>query len=305
MPLSQIASDGPGYAADSVYAIIEGAVGQLYVSALKVFPPDLKDALRRAREAETNATGIDCLDVMLETIDVAERDENLVCQDTGNVIYWVEAGYDCPLQLAHVTAAVRRGTERATLEHPLRSNSVHPLTREHTGTNTGRLYPVMHYEFVPGSDLTVHCLPKGSGCENMSFLKMLVPADGVSGIKRFVLECIVEAAGKPCLPNVCGVGIGGSADLCATLAKRAMLRPVGGRSDDPLVAALEDELLELANQLGLGPMGLGGRNTLLAVHVEYAHTHITQNPVSVCMECWNARHACVTVTPDGRLSYGF
>ena len=149
----------------------------------------------------------------------------------------------------------------------------------------------MHYEFVPGSDVTVHCLPKGSGCENMSFLKMLVPADGVRGIKRFVLECIVESAGKPCLPNVCGVGIGGSADLCTTLAKRALLRPVGDHNHDPLVAALEDELFALANELGLGPMGLGGDSTLLAVHIEHAHTHITQNPVSVCMECWNARHA--------------
>jgi tartrate/fumarate subfamily iron-sulfur-dependent hydro-lyase alpha chain len=305
MPISQIVSDGPSYAADSVYGLVEEAVKALYIRALKVFPPDLKNALARARATETDATGIDCLDVMLETIEVAERDDNLVCQDTGNVIYWIEAGEDSPLNLARVTAAVRKGTERATLEHPLRSNSVHPLSREHTRTNTGRLYPVMHYEFVPGSDVTVHCLPKGSGCENMSFLKMLVPADGVKGIKRFVLECIVEAAGKPCLPNVCGVGIGGSADLCTTLAKRAMLRPVGGHSDDPLVAALEDELLALGNELGLGPMGLGGRSTLLAVHIEHAHTHITQNPVSVCMECWNARHASATVTPAGEITYGF
>ena len=295
----------PAYPPDTHFARVEDAVAATYVKALKVFPPDLKAAIAGARETETSDGGIDILDVMLETIDVAERDDNLVCQDTGTLVYWVEAGFDSPIDLARVTSAVKRGTERATLDHPLRSNSVHPLTRLNTGTNTGRLYPVMHYEFVPGEDVTVHCIPKGSGCENMSYLKMLVPADGVKGIKRFVLECIVESGGKPCLPNVCGVGIGGSADLAATLAKRALLRPVGAHSDDPLVAELEDELLELANELGLGPMGLGGSTTLFAVHIEHAHTHITQNPVSVCMECWNARHAGFTITPLGEVTHGF
>ncbi len=243
---------------------------------------------------------------MLETIEVAERDDNLVCQDTGNVIYWIEAGEDSPLNLARITAGgdARAPSGPRSSIRCARTRSTRCLASTRAPTR-GACIPVMHYEFVPGSDVTVHCLPKGSGCENMSFLKMLVPADGVKGIKRFVLDCIVEAAGKPCLPNVCGVGIGGSADLCTTLAKRAMLRPVGGHSDDPLVAALEDELLALGNELGLGPMGLGGRSTLLAVHIEHAHTHITQNPVSVCMECWNARHASATVTPAGEITYGF
>lgn len=305
MPITGTVSELPGYAADSVYALVEEAVKATYIRALKVFPPDLKAAIARARETETSESGIDILDVMLETIDVAERDDNLVCQDTGTVVYWVEAGEDSPLNLARLTAAVKRGTERATLEHPLRSNSVHPLTRKNTGTNTGRLYPVMHYEFVPGRDVTVHCMPKGSGCENMSYLKMLVPADGLKGIKRFVLDCIVESGGKPCLPNVCGVGLGGSADLAASLAKRALLRPIGSHNEDPLVAALEDELFAAANELGLGPMGLGGLNTLFSVQIEHAHTHITQNPVAVCMECWNARQASLTVAADGAITQGF
>ncbi len=135
---------------------------------------------------------------------------------------------------------------------------------------------------------------------------MLVPADGVKGIKRFVLECIVEAAGKPCLPNVCGVGIGGSADLCTTLAKRAMLRPVGGHNRDPLVAALEDELFALAQRARPRTDGTGrAQHRCWRVHIEHAHTHITQNPVSVCMECWNARHASARVTPAGEITYGF
>ena len=301
MPITGGVSAPSTYAPDSVYARIEEAVRDTYIRALKVFPPDLKAAIARARETETSDTGIDILDVMLETIDVAEEDENLVCQDTGTIVYWVEAGEDSPLNLARLTAAVRRGTERATVEHPLRSNSVHPLTRQNTQTNSGRLYPVMHYEFVPGDDVVVHCLPKGSGCENMSFLKMLVPADGIKGIKRFVLDCIVEAAGKPCLPNVCGVGLGGSADLAATLAKRALFRPIGSHNEDPVVAELEGELLELANELGLGPMGLGGDVTLFSVQIEHAHTHITQNPVAVCMECWNARRASLRVDAAGKI----
>jgi tartrate/fumarate subfamily iron-sulfur-dependent hydro-lyase alpha chain len=305
MPISTALTDDPHYSADSVYARVEDAAKKLYVDALKLFPPDVKAALARARATETSENGIDVLDVMLETIDVAERDRNLVCQDTGTVVYWIEAGYDSPLELARIAAAVRCGTARATLEHPLRSNAVHPLTREHTRTNTGRFLPAMHYEFVAGRDVTLHCLPKGSGCENMSFLKMLVPADGVRGVKRFILECLVSAAGKPCPPGICGVGLGGTADLCATLAKRALLRPIGTHNEDPLVAELEDELFALANELGIGPMGLGGRNTVLALHIEHAHTHITQNPVAVSMQCWAARRAGARVTPDGTIAYGF
>jgi tartrate/fumarate subfamily iron-sulfur-dependent hydro-lyase alpha chain len=294
-----------------VYAAVEEAAKQLYVRALKVLPPDLKEALARARETETDETGKGFLDIMLENVDVAERDENLVCQDTGTVVFWLEVGDECAFNLARVTAAVKKGTERATLEHPLRPNAVHPLTRKNTMTNTGRHLPAMHYEFtagrpdLPAEALKLHCLPKGSGSENMSFLKMLIPADGVKGVKRFILECIVEAGPKPCPPTIVGVGLGGTADLCAALAKKAVLRPLGTHSDDPVVAALESELFEAANELGIGPMGLGGRNTVLGVHIEHAHTHITQNPVAVNLQCWAARRASAVVAPSGDVTYGF
>ena len=186
---------------------------------------------------------------MADNVDVAERDTNLVCQDTGTVVFWLEVGEDCALNLARVTAAVRAGTARATLDHSLRPNAVHPVTRQNTLTNTGRHLPVMHYEFVPatsefpGDALRLRCLPKGSGSENMSFLKMLIPADGVRGVKRFILECVVEAGPKPCPPTIVGVGLGGTSDLCAALAKKAVLRPLGSHNDDPVIAALEDELL--------------------------------------------------------------
>jgi fumarate hydratase subunit alpha len=298
-------------ATDDVYATIEEAAKQSYVRALKLLPPDLKQALARARETETDPTGRRFLDIMLENVDVAERDANLVCQDTGTVVFWVEVGEECPLNLARVTAAVKKGTERATVEHPLRPNAVHPITRQNTFTNTGRHLPVMHYEFVPAASafpvdaLRLHCLPKGSGSENMSFLKMLIPADGVAGVKRFILECIVDAGPKPCPPTIVGVGLGGTSDLCAALAKRAVLRPLGTHNDDPVIAALEDELLAAANELGIGPMGLGGRNTVLGVNIEHAHTHITQNPVAVNLQCWAARRASALVTADGTVSYGF
>lgn len=292
-------------APDTVYAAVEEAAKQTYIRALKILPPDLKEALLRAQAGETDPTGKGFLDIMVENIGVAERDDNLVCQDTGTVVFWLEVGEECPLNLARVTAAVKKGVERATLEHPLRPNAVHPVTRQNTLTNTGRHLPAMHYEFVPGSDLRLNCLPKGSGSENMSFLKMFIPADGVSAVKKFVLECIVDAGPKPCPPTIVGVGLGGTADLCAALAKKAVLRPLGTHSDDPVIAAIEDELYAAANELGIGPMGLGGSTTVLGVHIEHAHTHITQNPVAVNLQCWAARRSSAVITPEGEVTYGF
>jgi tartrate/fumarate subfamily iron-sulfur-dependent hydro-lyase alpha chain len=146
-------------------------------------------------------------------------------------------------------------------------------------------------------------VPKGSGSENMSFLKMCVPADGVGGVKRFVLDSIVGAGGKPCPPGIVGVGIGGSADYAMHLAKEAIARPVGSRNGDPQVAALETELTELLNETGIGPMGLGGDVTVLHVHVEHADTHMTLNPVAVNYQCWAARRASAHVTADGVVEY--
>ncbi len=308
-PTPPATAHGPDPA--GVYAAVEEAAKQAYIRALKLLPPDLKAALERARATETDPSGKGFLDIMVENIGVAERDDNLICQDTGTVVFWLEIGEDCPLNLARVTAAVKKGTERATVEHPLRPNAVHPVTRKNTMTNTGRHLPAMHYEFVAGRDdlppdaLKLHCLPKGSGSENMSFLKMFVPADGVKAVKRFVLECIVDAGPKPCPPTIVGVGLGGTADLCAALAKKAVLRPLGSHNDDPVIAAIEDELHEAANELGIGPMGLGGRTTVLGVNIEHAHTHITQNPVAVNLQCWAARRASAVISPEGEVTYGF
>jgi len=280
-------------------AVVEAAA-HLYVWALKDIPRDLRDALAAASERETSVAGIRVLETIRRNVTVADEQENLVCQDTGIAVYYCRVGERFPLHPAGIYRALKAGTERATIGHPLRSNTVHTLTRESTGANVGYRVPIVHWDFVPDWDgLDVKCVPKGSGSENMSFLKMLVPADGVNGIKRFVLESIVGAGGKPCPPGIVGVGIGGSADYAMHLAKEAIARPVGTRNPDPLVARLEDELYGLLNETGIGPMGLGGDVTVLQCHIEHADTHMTLNPVAVNYQCWAARRASAHISADG------
>jgi len=280
-------------------AVLEAAA-HLYVWALKDIPQDLRDALTAARERETSVTGIRVLETIQRNVEIADEQDNLVCQDTGIAVYYCRVGEHFPLHPARIQAALKAGTERATVEHSLRSNTVHTLTRENTGANVGYRVPILHWDFVPDWDgLDVKCVPKGSGSENMTFLKMLVPADGVAGIKRFVLDSIVGAGGKPCPPGIVGIGLGGSADYAMHLAKEAIARPVGSRNPDPLVAQLEDELYELLNETGIGPMGLGGDVTVLQCHIEHADTHMTLNPVAVNYQCWAARRASAHVAADG------
>ena len=284
-------------------AVLEAAA-HLYVWALKDIPQDLRDALTAARERETSVTGIRVLETIQRNVEIADEQDNLVCQDTGIAVYYCRVGEHFPLHPARIQAALKAGTERATVEHPLRSNTVHTLTRENTGANVGYRVPILHWDFVPDWDgLDVKCVPKGSGSENMTFLKMLVPADGVAGIKRFVLDSIVGAGGKPCPPGIVGIGLGGSADYAMHLAKEAIARPVGSRNPDPLVAQLEDELYELLNETGIGPMGLGGDVTVLQCHIEHADTHMTLNPVAVNYQCWAARRASARVAADGTTTF--
>jgi fumarate hydratase subunit alpha/L(+)-tartrate dehydratase alpha subunit len=283
---------------------VEDAAAYLYVWALKDIPQDLRDAIREAAGRETSVPGRRVLDTIVRNVEIADTGGNLVCQDTGIAVYYCRVGEGFPLHPARIYEALYDGTERATVEHPLRSNTVHTLTRENTGQNVGYRVPIVHWEFVPDWDgLDVKCVPKGSGSENMSFLKMCVPADGVAGIKRFVLDSIVGAGGKPCPPGIVGVGIGGSADYAMHLAKEAISRPVGTRNEDPLVAELEGELFELLNATGIGPMGLGGDVTALAVHVEHADTHMTLNPVAVNYQCWAARRATAHISADGVVDF--
>jgi tartrate/fumarate subfamily iron-sulfur-dependent hydro-lyase alpha chain len=283
---------------------VEDAAAHLYVWALKDIPRDLRDALVAARGRETSVTGVRVLETILRNVEVADEEGNLVCQDTGIAVYYCRVGEGFPLHPAGIHRALRAGTERATVENSLRSNTVHTLTRESTGANVGYRVPIVHWEFVADwGGLDVKCVPKGSGSENMTFLRMLVPADGVNGVKRFVLESIVDAGGKPCPPGIVGVGIGGSADYALHLAKEAIARPVGSRNPDPLVAQLEDELYGLLNETGIGPMGLGGDVTVLQCHIEHADTHMTLNPVAVNYQCWAARRASAHIGADGAVEF--
>jgi tartrate/fumarate subfamily iron-sulfur-dependent hydro-lyase alpha chain len=284
---------------------IEEAAKTLYVRALKLLPPDVKAGFDALTVHETDARAQGILGVMVKNIAVAEATDNLLCQDTGIPIYNVVIGRDVAVDGVALKAAIRRGCERATREHPLRSSVVHPVTRKNEHTSCGRGVPVINVDFSDAPDtLAIEMVPKGSGSENNSWLRMAVPAEGLAAVKRFVIDCVLEAGGKTCPPTIVGVGVGGTADLCVHLAKVAGTRPLGSRCDDPEGAKLEEELTRAVNELGVGPQGLGGDSTAFAVHVETAATHITMNPVAVNMQCHSARRARATFTPAG-VTYGF
>jgi len=284
---------------------VEEAAKELYIRALKVLPPDIKGGFARLTETETAPRAQGILATMVRNIQVAEEHENLLCQDTGVPIYNVAIGRGVEVDGHDLKQAIRKGCERATREHPLRSSVVHPLTRRNEHTSCGAEVPVIHIDFTPEPEtLTIQMIPKGSGSENNSFLKMAIPAEGIAAIKEFVIDCVINAGGKTCPPTIVGVGLGGTSDLCVALAKRAATRPLGSHCADPDGAALEKELSDAVNRLGVGPQGLGGDSTAFAVHIELAATHITMNPIAVNMQCHSARRASATVTPDG-ITYGF
>ena len=291
---------------DSFYSLVETVCRDLYVKSLKQIPPDVVEAIKRAAARETTEVAKRIFSHYLTSIDLGREKEMMVCQDTGFPIYWVEIGGKLRFDGAKLNDAIVRGTERATREACLRSSIVSPLKRENRQTSTGERIPIIHYDFVGDSDhLDILFMPKGSGSENMSSMKMLLPNEGVNGIKKFVLEHVVGAGAKPCPPTVVGVGIGGTSDLCMSLAKKATLRPVGSKNSDPQIAALEEELFNAINQTGIGPQGLGGSTTALAVHIESAWTHISCNPVAVNTQCWRAERRRAKVWADGRVEEGF
>ncbi|HXS54413.1 MAG TPA: fumarate hydratase [Usitatibacter sp.] len=284
---------------------VEEVARELYVRALKVLPPDIKQGFDRLAATETDATAKRILGTMIANIRVAEEHENMLCQDTGIPIYNVVIGRGVEIEGPELKSAIRRGCERATREHPLRSSVVHPITRTNEQTSCGAGIPPIHIDFSDEREkLVIEMVPKGSGSENNSWLRMAIPAEGIDAIKTFVVDCVLEAGGKTCPPTIVGVGVGGTSDLCVALAKRAATRALGTRCEDPEGAKLERELSEAVNLLGVGPQGLGGDSTSFAVHVELAATHITMNPVAVNMQCHSARRASAAITPKG-VEYGF
>lgn len=283
---------------------VEEAAKELYIRALKRLPPDVKQGFDALSRSETDAGAKRMLGTMIRNISVAEDTDNLLCQDTGIPIYNVWIGRGVEVDGVGIKDAIRRGCARSTREYSFRSSIVHPTTRVNDHTSTGRGIPVVNIDFSSDENLVIEMIPKGSGSENNSWLRMAVPADGVDAIKTFVVDCVLEAGGKTCPPTIVGVGVGGTADLCVHLAKLAATRRLGSRCEDPEGAKLEEELTRAVNLLGVGPQGLGGDSTAFAVHVETAATHITMNPVAVNMQCHSARRARATFSGKG-IEYGF
>jgi tartrate/fumarate subfamily iron-sulfur-dependent hydro-lyase alpha chain len=286
-------------------AQVEEAAKELYIRALKLLPPDVKQGFAALERGESDAGAKRMLGTMIRNIAIAEDTDNLLCQDTGIPVYNVTIGRGVELDGVALKAAIRKGCERATREHPLRSSIVHPVTRKNEQSSCGRGVPVLNIDFSSELELlSIEMIPKGSGSENNSWLRMAVPAEGVDAIRTFVIDCVLDAGGRTCPPTIVGVGVGGTADLCVHLAKVAATRPIGTRCEDAEGARLEAELTQAVNMLGVGPQGLGGDSTAFAVHVETAATHITMNPVAVNMQCHSARRARATFSAKG-VEYGF
>ena len=280
---------------------ISDVVVELFREAVIYLPRDVKDALKDACIKESNEMSKNTLKAIIENNKIAEEKQVPLCQDTGVPIVFLKIGKNInSSEIMKIIEEIKEGVKRATKEIPLRPNVVHPLTRENFKTNVGLNAPFINIEFDENLDreIEITAFPKGAGSENMSALKMLKPSDGVEGIKKFVLETIADAGGKPCPPIVVGVGIGGTADIALKLAKKALLRDIGERHKDKQVAELEKELLEKINSLGIGAMGLGGDITALDVFIEIAGCHTASLPVGICIQCWADRKATKRIKID-------
>ena len=268
-------------------ARITEVVARLCVEANRHLPQDVKNCIACAREKEQWAPAQEILDRIKENYEIADRDEMAICQDTGMACVFLEIGQDVHIN-GNIADAVNAGVKKGYGEGFLRKSVVRdPLDRVNTGDNT----PAMLYtDIVPGDQVKVTVAPKGFGSENMSQLKMLKPSDGLQGVKDFVIKVVEEAGPNPCPPIVVGVGVGGTFDKAALLAKKAIIRSAEERNPNPFSAELEAELLEKVNALGIGPQGFGGKTTALAVNIEYLPTHIAGLPVAVNLNCHVTRH---------------
>jgi len=274
---------------------VADAVCEIYKQAAIVLPDDIKNALRNAYDNEDSDIAKLNIKSILDNLELAEKNEIPMCQDTGLPIIFVKLG---KVQVENLEQGIIDGVKLATENVPLRTNVVDPLTRKNTGNNIGKGIPQINVELTDEPVLELTVFPKGFGSENNNKLAMLLPGEGVEGIKKFFKEAVLSAGGKPCPPTVIGVGIGGSSDMVMKLAKKALLRPIDECNSDERLATLENDLLDIANATGIGPMGLGGKTTVLGVNVELADTHTAGLPVGICVQCWAARHATSTLRDE-------
>lgn len=273
-------------------AQITAAVAKLAMDANYHLSEDIYQALVAGKEQEESPLGKQILSQLVDNACIARDEAMPICQDTGMAVVFVELGQDVHICGGSLTDAINSGVAQGYTEGFLRKSVVDdPLfVRQNTKDNTPA---ILHVSIVPGEKLHITLAPKGFGSENMSALKMFKPAEGVAGVKQFVVETIFNAGSNPCPPIVVGIGIGGTMEKAALLAKRALIRPIDTRNTNPQYAELEQQLLELINNTGVGPQGLGGRVTALAVNIEYFPTHIAGLPVAININCHATRHAAV------------
>ncbi len=248
---------------------------------------DVVQAYHDAMNSEESPIGKEVMRQIIENAEIAQSERVPSCQDTGVAVIFIEIGQDVHVTGGNLRDAIEEGVRKGYLEGYLRKSMCDPFTRKNTTTN---LPAVIHFDFVPGETIRIAIAPKGGGSENMSTVCMMKPSDGRDGVIRQVVDWVKKSGSNPCPPIVVGIGIGGNFETCAILAKRSLLRPIGRRHADPEVARLEIELLSRINDIGIGPMGLGGRNTALDVHIEYMPCHIASLPVGINIQCHACRH---------------
>jgi len=268
---------------------ITETVERLCIDANYYLNDDIAESLKKSLSLEESGTGKLVLQQLIKNAEMAKNQKMAICQDTGMAVVFVDIGQDVHITGGNLTDAINEGVRRGYQNGYLRKSVVrNPIDRVNTGDNTPA---IIHYNIIEGDSLKITVAPKGFGSENMSALKMLKPSDGIEGVKDFVIDTVRKAGPNPCPPVVVGVGVGGTMEKAALLAKKALLRPINKRNNDSSIKNLEEELLERINKLGIGPAGLGGRVTALAVNVEIFPTHIAGLPVAVNINCHAARHA--------------
>ncbi len=267
--------------------VIAQAVKDLCIRANTELGQDVLDAFQQALEKEESPTGRDILKHLMVNAQISRDEKIPMCQDTGFAVVFVELGQEVHIMGGSLKDAIEEGVRQGYQEGYLRKSVCHPFTRQNTGDNTPA---IIHVELVPGEVFKLTLAPKGGGSENMSRVMMLTPAVGIQGIKDYVIQRVKEMGSNPCPPTIIGVGIGGTFEVAALLAKKALLRELGSVNPDPELAALEKDWLEEINRLGIGPQGLGGRTTSLAVHIKMMPCHIASLPVGVNIQCHAARH---------------
>lgn len=268
-------------------SLITEAVKKMSIEAAYRLGDDVRAALEKNLTEETSHTGREILKQLIENADIAREGIYPMCQDTGFAVIFIELGQDVHITGSDLSEAIHEGVRQGYFEGFLRKSVCHPFTRKNTGDNTPA---IIHLKIVPGDKVKITLAGKGGGSENMSRVMMLKPSDGKDGIMDYVVNRLAESGPNPCPPTVVGVGIGGTFEKAAMLAKEALLRPLGQQSADPELAEMEAGILERVNRLGIGPGGLGGRTTSLAVHIQMHPCHIASLPVAVNINCHAHRH---------------